>query len=209
MFRAWAGVNEKEFFLDKGIEKNKKITILFRGRFLPESGVLTVIKAAKLLENMDVDFLIIGHGFLYREFNKLMEELKPKNINVISEKTSADELRKEMLSCHISLGQLGDQERLSRTLPCKLFESLALELPYLTGRNAGALELLRENETCIAVKPASPEELAEKILYLKKNPQVLERVAKQGHALYKEKLTSKQLAKDFTDNVFGILKIID
>ncbi len=202
LVRAFAGVNEKEFFYESAVKKNRKFTVLFRGRFLPESGILTVIETAKKLEDRDVKFLIIGHGFMYREVNALMEKLKPKNIEMMTEKLPEKELREHMLTCHISLGQLAKHPRLLRTLPAKLFESLALGLPYLTGRNAGALELLKENENCIVVEGGNPDDLAEKILYLKNNPNTLKKVAEQGYELYKEKLTSKQLAKEFIMDCF-------
>ncbi|MEK7180166.1 MAG: glycosyltransferase family 4 protein [Patescibacteria group bacterium] len=200
---SWMGVDEEVFFRDSNIEKNQKFTALFRGRFLPESGILTVIEAAKKLEDKDVQFLIIGHGFMYREVNALMEKLAPKNIEMINEKLPIEKLREKMLQCHISLGQLADHPRLSRTLPCKLFESLALGLPYLTGRNAGVLELLKENETCFAVLPGNADDLAQKILFLKNNPDTLEKIALQGRELYKEKLTSRQLAKEFVMDCFN------
>ena len=69
---SYSGLNEKEFFFDSAVPKAKEFTVLFRGRFLPESGILTVIRAAKILEDSGIQFLIIGHGFMYREFNKLM-----------------------------------------------------------------------------------------------------------------------------------------
>lgn len=201
LIRAWAGVNEKEFFIDESIEKNKNFTVLFRGRFLPESGILTVVKTAKLLEKEDINFLVIGVGFLHIEYNKLMNELKPTNFTLLTKKFSYKELRAKMLSCHISLGQMANHPRLLRTLPCKLFESLALGLPYLTGRNPGALELLEEDKTCLAVEPGNPNDLAKKIIHLKNNPEILEKIAEQGYKLYKEKLTSKQLAKEFMKNL--------
>ncbi len=201
LIRAWAGVNEKVFFVDNNIKKMDKFTVLFRGRFLPESGILTVVKTAKLLEDKNIDFLVIGVGFLHKEYNELMNKLKPKNFTLLTKRFSEKELREKMLACHISLGQMANHPRLSRTLPCKLFESLALKLPYLTARNTGVLELLKENETCLAVEPANSNKLAEKILHLKNNPEILEKIAKQGHELYKEKLTSKKLAKDFIDNL--------
>lgn len=202
LIRSWSGVNEKEFFYDSSFPKKKKFTVLFRGRFLPESGILTVIKAAKKLEEDDIDFLVLGAGFFYKEVNQLIDELSPKNLTMISETLSFKELRGTMSSCHISLGQLAVHPRLSRTLPCKLFESLALKLPYITGRNAGVLELLKENETCIAINPDDPNDLARKIFSLKKSPEVLNTIAKQGYELYKNKLTSKQLAKEFIKNCF-------
>ncbi len=202
LVRAWMGVDEKEFFYDPSIKKRDAFTLLFRGRFLPESGILTVIETAKKLEDSDVQFLIIGAGFMYREVNALMAKLAPTNIEMINEKIPSRELREQMLSCHISLGQLADHPRLHRTLPCKLFESLALRLPYLTGRNAGALELLKEDETCFAVEPNSADDLAQKILFLKHHPDMLEKVARQGYELYKEKLTSKRLAEEVVYDCF-------
>lgn len=202
LFRSWMGVDEKVFFRDSQVKKDKKFTILFRGRFLPESGILTVIETAKKLEDKDVQFLIIGHGFMYREVNALMDKLKPKNIEMVSERLPGNALRERMLGAHISLGQLANHPRLSRTLPAKLYESLALGLPYLTGRNAGILELLKEDETCIATEPGNPDDLAKKILYLRDNPRILQKVAENGYQLYKERLTSKKLADDFMLSCF-------
>ena len=195
------GVDENVFFFDPEIKKYTEFTVLFRGRFLPESGILTVIEAAKMLEDKGVKFLVIGHGFMYREVGALMKKLAPKNLTMLSETLPPKELRKKMLACHISLGQLARHPRLERTLPGKLFESLALKLPYLTGRNKGVLELLQDNETCITTDPENAPMLAEKILFLKTHPETLQRITENGYALYREKLTSKILVKDLLENL--------
>lgn len=202
LVRSWIGVNEKVFFRNPLIKKHQKFTVLFRGKFLPESGIDTIIRAAKLLEDNEVHFLIIGHGFLYKMVNSLVGELKPKNLSITQEILPNDELREKMLSCHISLGQLADHPRLSRTLPFKLYESLALGLPYLTGKNPAILELLKDGENCITVEPGNPTKLAEKILFLKNNQTILSEIGEQGHKLYKEKLTSKKLAQEFIKSCF-------
>jgi glycosyltransferase involved in cell wall biosynthesis len=201
LIRSWMGIDENVFFFDPAIKKNTEFTVLFRGRFLPESGILTVIETAKLLEDKSIRFLIIGHGFLYKEVGALKEKLSPKNATFISHTLSPKEIREYMLSSHISLGQLANHPRLSRTLPCKLFESLALKLPYLTGRNAGVLELLKEDETCLAVNPGDANDLAKKILFLKEHPEILQKIEENGYALYKKKLTSKILAEDVAKKI--------
>lgn len=202
LVRAWMGVDEESFFIDPGVKKNKDFTVLFRGRFLPESGILTVIEAAKKLEGSGVKFRIMGEGFMYREVNALFDKLRPKNIEFINKTLPIRELRENMLSCHISLGQFAIHERLRRTLPAKMYESLALGLPYLTGRNPGVLEFLTDGENCVTAEPGNPDDLAEKILYLKNNPEVLKKIAESGYNLYRKKLTSKQLAQDFVSNCF-------
>ena len=155
-----------------------------------------MIEAAKILEDQNVKFLVIGHGFLYKKVNALMAELSPKNLEMQNQRLSIKELRELMLSCHISLGQLADHPRLDRTLPCKLFESLAMKLPYLTGRNKAALELLTENETCACANPGDASDLAQKILSLKNDPVQLNAIGQNAYELYKNKLTSRRLAEE-------------
>ncbi len=204
LMRSWVSVDEDIFFRDSSIKKYSEFTVLFRGRFLPESGIDTIIKAAKILEDRGVNFLIVGHGFLYKTVNKLMEDLHPQNITKIEEFVPYDELREKMLACHLSLGQLANHPRLTRTLPFKLYESLALGLPYLTGKSAGVLELVKDGETCITVEPENPTELAEKILFLKNNPDILTKIGEQGYALYQKQLTSKKLAEEFITSCFPV-----
>lgn len=196
LVKSYSGLDETEFFFEKHIQKKPQFTVLFRGRFLPESGILTVIETAKKLEDSNIAFLVIGHGFLYREVNALIAQLQPKNLTMITERVPSDKLRELMMSSHISLGQLANHPRLERTLPCKLFESLAMKLPYVTGRNKAALELLTDGVTCITIHPGDASDLAEKILYLKNNREILEKIGRAGFSLYQQELTASKLAKE-------------
>jgi len=189
------GADEHVFFRDASVHTLPQFTVLFRGKFLPESGINTIIRAAKLLENEGVHFLIIGHGFLYKEVHTLLDELDPSNVEMIWETLPADVLREKMLGCSLMLGQLADHPRLERTIPFKAYESLALGLPYLTARNKAVLEILVEDTTCFVVEPADPKRLAEKIIFLKSNPTLLSRVAEQGHSFFKQYLSAKVLAE--------------
>ncbi|HVT75326.1 MAG TPA: glycosyltransferase family 4 protein, partial [Candidatus Paceibacterota bacterium] len=162
---------------------------------LPESGILTVIEAAKKLEGSNVDFLVIGRGFMYREVWAAMKGLAPKNVEIDEEFLPADELRRAMLSCHVSIGQVADHPRLKRTLPCKLFESLALKLPYITGKNTPLLELLTDGIDCISIEPGDAEGLANAVMRLKDDQTLREKIAEAGYEMYRNKMTSKTLAK--------------
>jgi glycosyltransferase involved in cell wall biosynthesis len=199
---SWTGVDEKEFFFDPEVKKNPNFTVLFRGRFLPESGIDTVIRAAKLVDGNKIKFLVMGHGHLYALVGKLMEELKPTNLTMITERLPIHDLRRKMLGCHLSLGQLANHPRLDRTLPCKLFESLSLGLPYLTGRNRAALELLTDEENCLTVDPGDANDLAKKITELERDRRTLDRISRAGHELFKNTLTSKKLAEQFLHSCF-------
>jgi glycosyltransferase involved in cell wall biosynthesis len=104
-----------------------------------------------------------------------------------------------MLSCNAILGQFANHPRMHRTIQNKTFEALALEMPYITMDSTSNRELLTDREDCLFVNPADSEDLADKILELKNNTKLQEKIAKNGYKLYKEKLDSKAIGIKFLD----------
>lgn len=200
IYRAWIGVDENRFFYNPSIKKRDKFTVVFRGAFLPESGVEYAIRAAKILEKDDIKFIIIG-GQRLPEVKKLTAELNPSNLELITDFLSQDKLNELMQGSRLSLGQLSNHPRLVRTVPYKVFESLAMRLPYLTAANNGILELVKAGETCITCEPANAESLAKKILWARDNPEELERIARNGYRFYQGELKSKILARNLLNRI--------
>lgn len=203
LIRAFTGVNENIFFYDPDIKKLADFTVLFRGKMLPESGVEYAVEAARIFQNSgtNIKLRIIGNGIMAEKVSKLIKDYRLKNIEWLSEKLTNDVLRIKMQECHLSLGQLSNHERLERTTPHKSFECTSMRIPYLTARNEGIAELLKENEDCFCCNPADAQELADKILELKKNPELLEKVADNAYQLYLKELTPKILAKRVLDAI--------
>jgi glycosyltransferase involved in cell wall biosynthesis len=192
--RVFTGASDSVFFPDLSVLKRDVFTAIFRGQFLPEAGVETILASAKILESAGVNFLFIGKDFGEKKLTEKATELHLKNVSVVSGFIPFAEMKNLMLSCHVSLGQFAKHSRLERTIPHKAFESLALGLPYVTGRAGGAQDLLTDKENCLMVNPADPQDLADKILELKNNPVLAKKISEAGITLYKNKLTPKILA---------------
>lgn len=190
----YTGADDSFFYIDSKINKKNKFSVVFRGKFLPEAGVEHVVLASKILENDEIDLVIIGNGFLEKEIKSLINNLKPKNLTLVSGHLEFKDLRNRMLSAHVSLGQFEDHERLERTIPHKCFETLALGLPYVTARTKPVAEILKDGESVIFVNPADSKDLAEKILYLKNNPEIAIKIGNNEHKIYQNKFTPKILA---------------
>lgn len=201
LYRNWIGSDETNFFYDPAIPKSGVFTVMFRGALMPEAGAEYLIKAAKILESEDINFVLVGGGLLMEKTEKLIRNINPKNLKHITDHLSYDDLRKIMQSSHISLGQVSHHVRLKRTLPHKLYETLSMKLPYLSSPNTGMLELLIPDKTCLLCNPADEKSLVEKILWAKDNPQELERIAQNGYQLYQNKLKSNILAKNLLDKI--------
>ncbi len=197
LIRTWTGTEEAAYFYDSSIQKLPVFTAVFRGNFIPEAGVEYAVLAMAELKDTDIRLRILGNGMMAPMVTKLIEQYGlSNNIEWIKQRLSEAELRQKMQECHLSLGHLSNHERLERTIPYKAFESLAMKLPYVTARNPAVMELLKEDETCFFIAPASAKDLAQKIRSLKEDSMLRERVAEQGFSYYKERLRSEILAKD-------------
>jgi len=204
--RLFIGANDAIFYLDNNIKKREEFTVLFRGRLLPEAGVKYILETAKILQGEKIEFLILGLGLLKEETEEQIKKLSLQNVELISERLDIKELREKMLSAHVGIGQIENHERLSRTIPYKAFEYLAIKLPYIHGNGLGIRELLEDRKNCLLVKLADPQDLADKIMELKNNPELRQKIANNGYKLYQEKLTPKALGKELLDIINQRLK---
>jgi glycosyltransferase involved in cell wall biosynthesis len=195
------GVNDEIFSYSPNLAKFKQFTVVFRGRLLPESGAEYVVRAAKKLDKERVKFIMLVAGMGLTKLKSLMADLKPKNLQLIADRLSDQEMTELMQKCHLSLGQLSDHSRLSRTIPHKAYESLALKLPYLTARNSAVMKVLKENKTCLACNPADDADLAAKILWAKSNSKKLNDIGQTGYNFYFKNLTPKKLAQNILLNL--------
>lgn len=201
LFLAWTGADEEKFFFDPGIRKSDEFTVIFRGRLLPEAGGELAVKAAKKLENEGIKFLMLASGQNLPEVKTLIRELQPKNLHLITEFLPIEEVRRLMQSSHLSLGQLSGHPRLDRTIPHKAYETLALKLPYLTARNAAIMELLKEDETCLAFDPGNMDDLVTKIKWAKSHLKEIEEIGERGYEIYATMLQKNILATKVVKNL--------
>ncbi len=197
------GTDDTEFYFDPTVPKLPQFTVVFRGMFLAEAGTDVVVRAAKELERENIAVRIIGRGLLLPEIEKLVAELAPANLELITSRLPIEELRQKMLECHLSLGQLADHPRVHTTIPHKAFESMSMKLPYLTGANRGVLEVLDEGQTCFTIPPGDYHVLARKILELRDRPADLKRVAENAYQLYQKEFTPRVLAEKILREIAG------
>ncbi len=192
----FTGVDEKVFHPDSTIKKADTFTVVFRGLFLPATGVEVVLEAARLMKDEPVKFTIIGWGDPFQTtIKKAIAEEGLANVTLVTWFLKPDELRSTMLSAHVMLGQFGDHERLNRTIQNKNFEALALGMPFITRDSLSNRELLTDGANCFFVPPADGRALADKILVLKNDSALRERIGTGGSELFEKKCTSAFLAR--------------
>ncbi|MDO8495772.1 MAG: glycosyltransferase [bacterium] len=192
--RIWLGANTEQF-QSRPAAKTEQFSVIFWGNFIPLQGVEYMIRAAKILENEPIQFTFIGDGGQTFEANKkLSEELGLKNVKFPG-KLEWDDLHQAVAQADVCLGAFSDSIKADVTIQNKIFETLASGKALITARTAAVQELLKDGENCLMVNKADPEDLAEKILRLKNDAELKEKIAANGLNFFQENLTEKKLGE--------------
>jgi len=182
----------------KPVEPNKKedgFLVHFHGSCIPLQGVEYILEAASILEKKGIEFNIIGSRIKNRYKN-----FKTSNINFIDD-IPYEKLKYYMSSADVCLGIFGKTDKAQRVIPNKIFEALAAQCPVITGETLAVKELFVDRENILFCKMGDAKDLGNKILEIKNNFELREKIAKNGYNLFINNLTPKHI-------VGGLLNII-
>ena len=181
-----------------------KFLVLFWGSFIPLQGVEYIVKAAKRLEKCsDVQFQIIGRGQEHKKILKLADKLKISNIDFV-DRISYEVVPKYIKKADVCLGIFGDTQKTQRVIPNKVYEAIAMEKPVITADTPAARELFIDRKNILFCKTADPEDLAEKILELKNNKDLREKIAKGGYKVFKNYATPRIVVRNLLNKLLKI-----
>lgn len=181
-----------------------KFIVEFHGSFIPLQGIQYIIHAAKLLETEEnVFFEIIGKGQTYKEMLRLAKRLEVRNVSFIGW-VNYTEVPNYIARADLCLGIFGDTIKAKRVIPNKAFEILAMKKPLITGDSPAAREVLTNNRNAVLCEMANPEDLADKVLLLRDNIDLRNKIAEKGYRLYKDHFTPVkigELVKNIVDEI--------
>jgi glycosyltransferase involved in cell wall biosynthesis len=168
------------------IEKNNSnFLVHFHGEFAPFHGVKYIIQAAKMLENENIYFQIIGKGITYEEDRKLADDFMINNIKFI-DRVQYNELGDYMSNADICLGIFGDNIRTLQELTNKAIEALAVKRPLITTKNNSITELLDGEDGAVLIDPHNPDEIADNIMKLKNDENKRNQIAEKGYKIFED-----------------------
>lgn len=201
-----AGVDENKVFVVKNpveaVNSNseKKITktplqLLFAARFVPSKGLLTTIRACKILLEKDCDFILncVGDGVVRAQAEKLTAELGLESVIKFHGFVAESEIRKFYDKSDL-LVLPTETEGFSMII----FNALAHGLPVITTQIRAAADYLSEPENVLWTQPKNPENLAGKIIELLENKNLRREMGENNKKLA-AKFTAENLAPEYLE----------
>lgn len=157
---------EPEYFprsATKSVADENSITALFYGQFIPLHGIETIVQAASLSKNENINWVIIGKGQEENKIKRMLEAEPVDNLTWIPW-VDYDELIDWIQEADICLGIFGNSDKASRVIPNKVFQIIMAGKPLITRDSPAIRELLDDNMPGVYLtKPGDPLDLVDKI----------------------------------------------
>ena len=204
--RIFIGAHDKIFIPSEKLSViNNKLSVLFWGWIIPLHGVEYILDAAKILAPEGVSFRFVGGGAEKGQMMAKTADLGLKNV-IFLDAVKAQELPRLIAQSDICLGIFGATEKTRRVIPNKLYEALASRKAIITADTAAAREALNDKEHVLFCKVADAQDLANKIIELKNNPELRARLEENGYKLYVEKFSPNILGSELLNIMDGYKK---
>ena len=182
-------------------KKTDNFLVHFHGTYIPLQGIPYIIRAAKILEDREIEFNIVGKLSSYTESINLSRELGLQKVN-FHDYMPYKELAEFMASADVCLGAFGDTDKAKRMGIFKIVEAMAMKKPVITADTVAMREFLTDRKNVLFCKIADSRDLADKIVELKNDQILREKIAEGGYELYKKMLTPKSIGR-------SLLKLIE
>ena len=203
-YRVWAGADDTVYYPRQTKKKNKEFIALFIGGFIPLQGVEYIVKAAHLLnKKQDIKFRLVGVGQEYEDMKKMVKQFGLKNIEFTGW-LPYEKLPDEIASAQICLGIFGNTEKAKKVIPNKIYMSLAMAKPVITGDSLAVREVFTDRENIFLCEMGNPESIAKSIVMSKENPNLTSRISNAGYLLFRENFTPQIIGKHVKEAILAL-----
>ncbi|UCG52378.1 MAG: glycosyltransferase, partial [Candidatus Latescibacterota bacterium] len=180
-------------------EDGRGFRVLFFGNYLPLHGVDVVASAAKMLREYDgIDFELIGRGQTFPAVERFVTRERLDNIRLLP-RLPLETLASSIAGSSVCLGIFGRTAKTGRVVPNKVYQSMAMGKPVITGDTEAVREFFEDSKNICLVPPDNPEALAEKIHYLYMNREVGRRIGEEGAREVRDRYSSLMIAGRFLE----------
>ncbi|UGB37563.1 glycosyltransferase [Frateuria soli] len=155
----WVGVETEHFPMMAGVGPGAdpggvpaRLRVLFYGQFIPLHGIETIVQAARMTRDDQIDWHLIGTGQEARRIEAMLA-VQPLPRLHWDRWVDYPQLHRHIAAADLCLGIFGESQKAASVIPNKVFQILAMGRPLVTRDSPAARELLRDNPPCVRLVP--------------------------------------------------------
>lgn len=186
----------EEFSIDPA-----KFNLIHFGSMGQLNGLEYIIRAAECAQTKGentLQFLFLGSGATLPALQEMVREKNLKNVKFLGNH-SMDTVSEIVNCCDASITSFRNLPILATNSPNKLFDSLSAGKVIIVNSNGWTKELVEKYECGFYVDPEKPEDLVDKMLLIKSNPDIKHKMEKNSRKLSIEVFDKKILAGEVAD----------
>lgn len=153
----WVGAEESAFAGTAPDSANaltpNTFTVLFYGQFIPLHGAATIVEAAALLRDAEVDWLLVGTGQDAARIDEHLVRLQLPRVRRVDWLPYAA-LRDAMACADVVLGIFGTSDKAASVIPNKVFQTVMARRPLITRDSPALREFLHDAPPFVQLIPA-------------------------------------------------------
>ena len=167
-----------------------KFIAMYSGNIGPAYDFDTILVAAKILSlHPDIYFIIKGRGECLNDVLRKLRELKLNNILISTELLDFKEISSFINMADVFLLPMKNVY----ILPTKIYEYMACGKPVICCAKGETADLVRSLNVGLVVEPGNPEALAQAILTLYKNRDLLKKLGESGYSYVSKFLSIEKI----------------
>lgn len=186
------------------ISENSYI-ISYSGSFKWWKGINTLLESMILLKEKNIHLILMGGTENeIKEIKTYTEKNGIQNLIHFTGYINHDKMTKILAQSHLAvIPNNKSEEGLKYTSPMKLFEYMAVGVPFISSRLPSIKEIIPEEQLSIYFEPENSQDLAQKIQYTISDEQLLEKIHKESLSL-----VSQYTWKNRADIIYTFIKEI-
>ncbi len=175
------------------------VLFLYAGIIGHAQGLEVILKAAKLIKNPNIHFVMVGDGPLKTELLALKNKLNLDNLKFYPS-IPKKEIFRVIQSVNSVIVPLRKLDLFLGAIPSKIFENLAMKKALLLGVDGESRQLfITEGKCGLYFEPENEVELAKQINFLMNNPEKTEELGENGLSYVEKHFNRRIIAKDFKE----------
>lgn len=178
---------------------SEDVLFLYAGIIGHAQGLEVILKAAKLIDNQKVKFVLVGDGPVKNELLELKLKMKLTNVSFYPSIPKM-EIFKVIQSVDAVVVPLRKLDLFLGAIPSKIFENLAMKKALLLGVDGESRDLFVKEGNCgLYFEPENEHELANQVNLLMENRHHIEELGENGLKYVEKHFNRKVIAREFKE----------
>ena len=171
-----------------------KVIVVMTARLAHPKDPLLFLKASRVVKSHlpEVKFILIGSGQFMKQCQAFISGNGLAQTTALLGEKSPEDARQLMKACDIFV-----LTSKFEGLPITIIEAMFAGLPVIASDVGGVGELVQDNKNGFLLKTQSPDELAERIIYLAKNRGKALQMGKHGKAMAEKDFSAEKMVKEY------------